>query len=228
MPPQKLKLNPPKDPAQQPTPRIKFTNLNKDNATPGITVDEDARRRQDEHVRAASRGQILGSNEIPVRMTQRGSANTDPTLVDAAPVAKAEASLKRSASIASLGGVDDHRNLPGDNTMRDAPPDTDEPRLLSENPKPIQDMASADSMQPPAVNPQQFIPAQPTHATVTRPAYQASTAFDRWMRDPGKGNVSHHLILIQKLIVVQVLAMPCTPASRRRLTLTFHILIRGR
>jgi hypothetical protein len=48
------------------------------------------------------------------------------------------------------------------------------------------------------------------------------------MRDPGKGNVSHHLMLIQKLIVVQVLAMLCTRASRQRLTLTFHILIRGR
>ncbi len=193
MPPKKLRLNPPKNPSQQPTPRIKFTNVNKDIAQPGITVDEEARRRQDEHVRAASRGEVFRSTETPVRMTQRGAAGRESSHVGAEPAGKFAADSKRSASIASIGDVDDQGNLTGDRIMKDGPPDINQPALPSENQKLIQDMAATKAlmMQPPAVVPQQAHPAQVAPPPTVRPTYQITTAFDRVTRDPGKGNASH-------------------------------------
>ncbi len=185
MPPRKLILNPPKNPSQQPTPRIKFTNLNKDITQPGITVDEEARRRQDEHVRAASRGQVFSSNETPVRMAQRPSGRRESPRAG-----KVESGLKRSASVVSVGGVEDKGTLAQDSSTADAPPHSDQPAQPPDNPKPSQDVASTASMQPPASIPQQSQPPQVPRPPIATPAYLVETAFDRVMRDPGKGTIS--------------------------------------
>lgn len=190
MPPKKLILNPPKNPSQQPTPRIKFTNLNKDTTQPGITVDEEARRRQDEHVRAASRGQVIGSGETPVRMAQRPSGRRESPRVSATPVGKAEAGSKRSVSVASTGGAEDKGSLAQDSSMPDARPDSDQPAQPPGNQKSSQDVTSIASMQPPASIPQPSQPAQVPRPPTTTPAYLVETAFDRVMRDPGKGRLS--------------------------------------
>lgn len=187
MPPKKLILNPPKNPAQQPTPRIKFTNSNKDNATPGITVDEEARKRQHEHVKAASRGQVFRSTNTPIRMTQRGNSGRGSPHINPAPVGKVEAGLKRSASVASIGAVDTSGDVQHDSTMTDASPDVDQPKVPPDNPDLMEEAASAPTMQPPAVIPQQPQSNQVTHPPPTRPPYQVTTAFDRYMREAGKG-----------------------------------------
>lgn len=185
MPPRKLILNPPKNPLQQPTPRIKFTNLNKDTTQPGITVDEEARRRQDEHVRAASRGQVLDSSETPVRMAQRPSGRRESPRIG-----KAESGLKRSASVVSVGGVEDKGIVAQDSSMADASPRIDQPAQPTNNPKPSQDVTSTASMQPPSSIPQQPQGPQVPRPPTTTPAYLVETAFDRVMRDLGKGELS--------------------------------------
>lgn len=190
MPPKKLILNPPKNPSQQPTRRIRFTNINHAIAQAGITVDEEARRRQDEYVRAASGGQAFKSTETPARMVQPGPASRESPNVGPASVVKVGAGAKRSASIASLGDIDDDGNLPQDNSKTDAPPDTDQLAPTSEK---QQEMASSASMQPPAAIPQLPHAIQIPRPPTATPAYLPTTAFDRVMREPGKGTVSPHL-----------------------------------
>jgi hypothetical protein len=187
MPPKKLRLNPPKNPSQQPTPRIKFTNFNKDAAQVGITVDEEARRRQDEHVRAASRGQILTSTETPVRMTQRGSANRDSPHIAAVSGRQQADMNKGDTSIASVGGDHDRENLQGDVSMIDAPADNEPSRRPSENEISTQTIPSTAPMQPTGVITQQPHPAPVAPPPPTRPIYQPTTAFERVLRNPGKG-----------------------------------------
>lgn len=209
MAPKKLILNPPKNPTQNPTTRIKFTNINKP-ATgnkaimqPGIAIDEDARRRQDEHVRAASGGQAFTSTETPFRMPSRNNASRQSASAGTTPVGTVEASRKRSASVASLSGIDDSSGLPGDLGLIDPALTGDAPPSTSENLQPVQHAVPATSMQPPAIIPQQshsaqiattpaVFPQQSHSAQVTAiPAIQVNypidTAFDRVMRDPGKG-----------------------------------------
>jgi hypothetical protein len=195
--PKKLILNPPKNPPQLPTQRIKFTNVNKDIAQPGITVDEEARKRQDEHVRAASRGLTLRSTESPVAMGQRGTVSRESSKLGNAPLANVVTGSKRSASVASTGAIDDSTKMPQDSTTKDAIPETKEPAPPSEEQDVVQDTASsAPTMPPPAVVPQPAQPAQPAPAprapTVT-PAHLASTAFDRVTRDPAKGKIFPHM-----------------------------------
>ncbi len=185
MPPRKLILNPPKNPSQQPTPRIRFTNLNKDITQPGITVDEEARRRQDEHVRAASRGQVFSSSETPVRMVQRPSGRRESPHVG-----KVESCLKRSVSVVSVGGVEDKGSFGQDSSMADAPPNSNQPAQPPDNQNPGQDVPPTASMQPPASIPQQSQPSQVPRPPIAIPAYLIETAFDRVMRDPGKGTFS--------------------------------------
>ena len=212
MPPKKLILNPPKNPAQQPTPRIKFTNVNKDITQPGIAVDEEARRRQDEHVRAASRGQVFSSTETPVRMAQLGTPSRVSAQFGTGPAGKVGAGSRRSASAASVGGINDHSNVPQDSDMKDAPANGDQPSVTSENQKSIQGMAPPAPMQPPAVILPQSHSAQVAHPSIARPAYQVTTAFDRIMRDPAKGRVLMVWHRSRELTVSQVSTMPYTHA----------------
>jgi hypothetical protein len=191
MPPKKLILNPPKNPSQQPTPRIKFTNVNKDIPQPGITVDEEARRRQDEHVRAASRGQAFRSTETPVRLPQQGPSGRESP--------HAGAASRRSASVASLGAIDAREMPQRDSNMEDVPPDVGEPHAPSENQRSLQEMATAASMQPPPVVPQQAQPVQLAHPPPARQPYPVTTAFDRIMRDAGKGKIFTFSRLATKL-----------------------------
>lgn len=189
--PKKLKLNPPKNPPQQTTPRIKFTNLNKDKTQPGITVDEEARRRQNEHVKAAARGQVFKSTETPVRMSQRGSVNRDLPHV-AAPEANVGAASKSSEPVASVSGVDKQENAQGDIKMADVPPETDKANVPSVAQTITQGDSSTTTMQPPAVVPQQFQQSQAVPHPPLRPVYPVNpvtTAFDRVTRDPGKGKL---------------------------------------
>lgn len=192
MPPKKLILNPPKNPSQQPTPRIKFTNINKDVAKPGIT-DEGARKRPDEHAKVAPRGQTVASTETPARTSQRGTASRDSSHVGATPAEDVEVNSQRGASIASAVAADEPGNMPRDSSMTDAPPDEEKPGLpIFDSLDLNQDVASAPSMQPPTTIPQQQPhSAQATHPPPARPPYQITTAFERIMRDPGKGRVTY-------------------------------------
>lgn len=210
--PKKLILNPPKDPAQNPTPRIKFTNTNKsamsNKATlqPGIAVDEDARRRQDEHVRAASGGQALMSTKTPSRMPQRNNASRGSASAGATPAETVGAGRKRSASVASLSGVDDSRGLPGDLSLMDPALTSDTlplPPPASETLRMFKLAVSTTTMQPqaiimppshtaqstitPAALLHQFHPAQLTPIPAPQVNYPIDTAFDQVMRAPGKG-----------------------------------------
>jgi hypothetical protein len=218
MPPKKLILNPPKNPSQPPAQRIKFTNVNKDVAQPGITVDEEARKRQDEHVRAASRGLPLRSTESPVRMVQRGTTSRESSKLRNTPGANVTTGSKRSASIASIGGIDDSANMPQDSTMADASPDTKQPAPPPQDQEVVQAITSSASMQPPAVAPQPAQPAPVPRALTVTPAHPMTTAFDRVTRDPGKGNASHHPTPTQKLTIPQDSSTPCTRTSKPRLT----------
>jgi hypothetical protein len=192
--PKKLILNPPKNPPQQPTQRIKFTNVNKDVAQPAINVDEEARKRQDEQVRAASRGLPLRSTESPVCMAQRGTASRESSKLGNAPGANVATGSKRSASVASTGAIDDNAKMPQDSTTKDAIPETKEPAPLSEDQDVVQDTTSSVStMQPPAVVPQPAQPVPAARAPPATPAHLFTTAFDRVTRDPAKGKASPHI-----------------------------------
>jgi hypothetical protein len=229
MAPKKLILNPPKNPAPQPTPRIRFTNVQRDHPPPGITIDEEARRRQDEHVRAASQVQAFGrTNDTPVRMPQRVVASRDSPQVTTAPVANVIVGSKRSASVASLGGADDKGNLQRQSHERDVSQDAQQSRRLSENQSLIQQTPSVPPMQPPPMIPQQSHPIQATQPPPpSRPTYQAPTAFDRIERDAGKGKVVTTKCVNRMLIVLKMLQMLCINASGSRHVLAFAILTRG-
>ena len=189
MAPKKLILKPPKAPSQQPTPRIRFTSSHQDLAQAGIAVDEEARRRQDEHVRAASRGQIVRSSETPVRMTQRRAASRDSPQRGATAVATPGTASNQHVSTATVDGDDVQEDLQGDTTIKDAPADAESPRRPSDNQSSINRAPSTTPMQPPAVMPQQGPSTQISHAPTARPNYPSSTAFDRVMRDPGKSKI---------------------------------------
>jgi hypothetical protein len=169
---------------------------------PGITVDEEARRRQDEHVRAASGGHVFRSSETPVRMSQRNTTRRESPHIGATPLGTVSAGLKRSASVASIGNIDDHGTQPDDSSMKDAPSDRDQPAQPPDNQETPQDTTSAPLMQPPAAISQQSHPIQVTHPPSTRPNYQVATAFDRVMRDKAKGEVIFDVLSLQTLTVV--------------------------
>lgn len=195
MPPKKLILNPPRNPSQQPTPRIKFTNLNKNTAQPGITVDEEARRRQDEHVRAAAQGQVARSTDTPVRASLPRAASRDSPSAGTAPVASAgvKAPSRRSASVVSRGApVDEQQVRPEDSSKNDDPRVASEPPQLPEKPEILQDgqQAVTSVMKPPAVIPQQT--PSLAHAPPSRPPGPITTAFDRITRNPGTGKAAYY------------------------------------
>jgi Bromodomain len=212
MAPKKLIIKPPKMPLQQPTPRIKFTSSHKDLAQAGIAVDEEARRRQDEHVRAASRGQVVRSTETPVPMTPRRATSRDAPHSGAAPVANIGAGRNQDALIASVTR-DVKEDLEGDSSMRDAPADIETRRRSSDNQGSAHRTPSTAPMQPPAVISQLPHSAQGAHAPTARPNYPSSTAFDRVMRDPGKSmQVLAITSGLRELTLSQVLRTPCTHA----------------
>lgn len=191
MPPKKLILNPPKTPSQQPTPRIKFTNLNKDMPQPSTSAQEEAGHQQDEPVRAVSRGQAIASTEPSAKMTPQATADRDSPHLAATTAVNVEDGTNRSASTTPTGATDGRGNMPHDSDMTDAPPNEEQSGPpVPDNQKLTQDVASASSMQPPAAIPQQSQPVQVAHPPPARPTQQITTAFDRIMRVAGKGKAS--------------------------------------
>lgn len=232
MPPKKLRLNPPKNPPQQPTPRIKFTNFNKDTAQVGITVDQEARRRQDELVQAASHGEIPKSTEA----TQHGAVtrNSPHRAAAAATTAAAAAAATPSGQHApienpeaSIASVSKGASLPSDVRTVDAPaeseptpkPSSRQPSMQRTPSAPVLPEAPPMSQPPP---PTPVVPPPPP-----RPVYQPTSAFDRFVRDPGKGKAFATSNWRSRADLVQVLPTPCGRASWLRRTRTYATLIPG-
>ena len=230
MAPKKLIIKPPKIPSQQPTPRIKFTSSHKDLAQAGIAIDEDARRRQDEHVRAASRGQIVRSTETPVHVgaDSRDSSRPRAAAAAAATVTNLGAARSQDAPIASIGEVETTEDVEGDSSMKDVPADNETPQRSSDNQGSVRRTPSAAPMLPPAVVSQQPASAQSAPAPHAKPNFPSSTAFDRVMRDPGKSIVTLAVVsTVRVLTLLQVSTTLYTRAYWFGPILSFNIRVRG-
>jgi hypothetical protein len=196
LPPKKLILNPPKNPSKQQTPRIKFTTMNKNATQSGITVDEEARRRQEEHVKAAAQYQIPRSTGTPVPTSFARAAGRDSPTATTARATSVRSPSRRSISVISKGPIDEPETTQAESSPKDLPPpDVGEIQVSPEKPEnPPEEPQAAALMQPPTVVTQQ---AQSiTQLPIAKPPVLVSTAFDRLVRDAGKGKApgssTHH------------------------------------
>ena len=192
MPPKKLKLHPPKKSAdsvvQQPSSstRIKFTNTNKDVAEPGITVDEEARRRQHEHVQAASQGQPLSPSSVPAGPSPQSPTSQAFSRVDQPRLARAMGVLPGTP--VTVEDVSRTAN-------QQVPEPVDETRIMTmdETISAHEDAEAAAQITQPVI---------PTSIHPPQPQIQTTSALHTTIRAPGKSELNKSLSLEQPSNVV--------------------------
>lgn len=197
--PKKLKLKPPKQPLpqQQPPPtRIKLINSSRGTVPAGMIVDEEARRRQEAHVRTASQVQsAVSPDPAPVQVAARSAPKKEstPRLRSATP---AQQKQVQPADLAPPTDDQAERTdvKPTEQTTKETSfqPEDERPKTASSISRRRTSSAvpahrSTPGRSTPVPTIKQDTSGQVAEAPPARSAYQASSAFDRIVRDPGKG-----------------------------------------